>query len=164
MRGSAPHYPAAAVRDDFDDAKQKAVDDFADDLAKIGEWCEKEDWFAEAERLFERAIEIDRDNKRARKGLGTGAFAASGCARTRSAGETRSGSTTSRSRSASRRPRRTKLKRMLKVLDKFEEEIATERREAELWALLDAYPNEAVVRGASATLRAGRAAPGSCPT
>ena len=38
------------------------------------------------------------------------------------------------------------LKRMLKVLDKFEEDIAAERREAELWALLDAYPDEIDLR------------------
>lgn len=135
-----------AARDDFDDAKKKAVEDYADDLAKVAEWCEKEDWFLEAERVFERALELDRDNKRARKGLGykrvRGEWVRDDEKRRRNEERVDYVALEKRELEA----KADQLKRMLKVLDKFEEELTTERREAELWALLDVYPEEVELR------------------
>lgn len=137
---------AAVSRDDFDDAKQKAVEDYADDIAKIGDWCEKEDWFAEADRWYEAALEIDGDNRRARKGLGykrvRGEWIREESKRRRNEERVDYVEVEERELEA----REDQLDRMLRVIDKFEDEIAAERREAELWALLDAYPDEVELR------------------
>ena len=141
-----PHISHVAP-DDFDDELKKAIASYADDLAKVAEWCEKEDWFAEAEQIFEEVLLIDPDNKRARKGLGY----------KRVRGEWERDEDRKRVRNEERvdldkleerakKAKASQLKRMLKVLDKFEEEVEPERIEAELWTLLDQHSESDDVR------------------
>lgn len=70
MHPATPPAASAVPVRDLDKAVERAREDYADALYKVGDWARKKDWFGEAERLWDEVLVVAPDHKKARKALG----------------------------------------------------------------------------------------------